>query len=49
MLNLFTGLESLACASCGVTFGMTDDMVKRRRSDHRVFYCPSGHENYEGT
>lgn len=31
------------CAECGVVFGIPVEMEKRRREDHRGFYCPNGH------
>ena len=42
-------LHVLQCAACDVTFGITADYEKRRRSDHKGFMCPSGHSNvYKG-
>ncbi|OBC14090.1 hypothetical protein A5784_30795 [Mycobacterium sp. 852013-50091_SCH5140682] len=38
-------LSLIHCATCGVPFGITDDMANRRRQDHRDFYCPAGHIN----
>lgn len=38
-------LTLIHCANCGVPFGMTADMEKRRRQDHGTFYCPAGHRN----
>lgn len=31
------------CASCGVIFAMTTEFEKRRRNDHKTWYCPNGH------
>lgn len=31
------------CASCGVIFAMTTEFEKRRRHDHKTWYCPNGH------
>lgn len=31
------------CPSCGVLFGITEDMEDNRRKDGRTFYCPNGH------
>ncbi len=40
----FTGtLTVFDCAACGMTFGITAEFEKKRRADHRTFYCPSGH------
>lgn len=33
-------LEKVECCSCSLVFGLTTDFVKRRRNDHRTFYCP---------
>lgn len=35
----------LGCASCGMTFAVTEDFERRRRDDHKTFYCPAGHYN----
>lgn len=39
-------MEVVHCANCQVTFAMTEDMIGRRRKDHKTFYCPNGHTNY---
>lgn len=39
-------MYSITCAGCFMEFGMPDHMNKARRNDHKVFYCPSGCENY---
>lgn len=31
------------CASCGVSYALTDAYETRRRDDHERFYCPNGH------
>lgn len=36
-------LETVICASCGVIFAMTEDLVASRRKTGGNFYCPSGH------
>jgi hypothetical protein len=37
------------CCSCGVAFAMTADLFRRRKSDHKDFYCPNGHgQHYTG-
>lgn len=38
-LNLFVS----DCPECGAVFGIPVEMEKRRREDHRAFYCPNGH------
>lgn len=45
-LSLKLNFEAINCASCGVTFAMTDAYIKRRRDDHATFYCPTGHANF---
>jgi hypothetical protein len=50
-MSLFTQtvtqtLSAFNCWKCGITFAITADLEKRRRSDHEVFYCPNGHGNY---
>lgn len=39
-------LEVISCAGCGTAFGVQPDVVKRRRDDHKTFYCPNGHSNF---
>ena len=34
------------CAGCGMAFGVTKDFERRRRDDHKTFYCPSGCHNW---
>ena len=33
----------IECASCGIPFAITAEFEKRRREDHKDFYCPNGH------
>lgn len=46
ILTRQTSVEFIHCASCGVLFGLTTDMLKRRRKDGENFYCPAGHTNF---
>jgi len=32
------------CITCGISFGVPLDWDKRRRHDHKLFYCPNGHQ-----
>ena len=32
------------CAACGICFGMTTELHARRKYDHKMFYCPNGHQ-----
>lgn len=44
-----TWLETEVCCKCGMMFAMPKDYQRRRRDDHAVFYCPSGHsQHYTG-
>lgn len=44
---VFTGrLSAIECAACGIMFGVPEDMVRRRREDHKSFFCPNGHSSY---
>lgn len=36
----------IACASCGTSFAMQEDLEAHRREDHKTFYCPNGHTQY---
>jgi hypothetical protein len=37
------------CCNCGMTFAVPADYDKRRRNDHKSFYCPAGHpQSYTG-
>lgn len=38
-------MHTIECASCCVSFGVTEVMLERRRSDGYAFYCPNGHGN----
>lgn len=39
-------LASVACSVCGVEFAMPESYDRRRREDHKTFYCPNGHLQY---
>lgn len=34
------------CCNCGMAFAVTADFQKRRRDDHKQFYCPAGHQQF---
>lgn len=37
------------CCTCGMMFAVTLDFQRRRKDDHRSFYCPAGHQqHYQG-
>jgi hypothetical protein len=38
-------LSVFDCAHCGVLFGISTQLEKRRRDDGEGFYCPNGHAN----
>lgn len=39
-------LTMINCANCGITFGVPRRFESDRRTDHKSFFCPSGHSNY---
>lgn len=39
-------METVLCAQCHVVFAMTSDLIRKRRADHKGFFCPLGHNNY---
>lgn len=39
-------LSTEQCCDCGVLFAMPSDMQRRRREDHKYFYCPAGHAQH---
>lgn len=41
--TIFTTLEAVTCASCGVTFGIETEHRSRLRENQNTFYCPNGH------
>jgi len=44
-----TWLSTETCCNCGIVFAMPLDFQRRRRDDHKLFYCPSGHgQHYTG-
>jgi 5-methylcytosine-specific restriction endonuclease McrA len=36
-------LEAVTCCVCGVVFAFSVDAVRKRRRDHKDFWCPNGH------
>jgi len=36
----------ITCACCGMSFGVPDRFIEKRRRDHESFFCPSGCSNY---
>jgi DNA-binding XRE family transcriptional regulator len=34
------------CCTCAMVFAMTSDYQRRRRDDHKSFYCPAGHQQH---
>jgi hypothetical protein len=44
-----TTIITETCYSCGVLFGMAEDLRDNRLRDRRSFYCPNGHgQSYTG-
>jgi hypothetical protein len=34
------------CVDCHMAFAVTEDFSKKRIQDHKLFFCPTGHEQY---
>lgn len=34
------------CCVCGIAFAMPEDIQRRRRNDHKDFFCPVGHRQH---
>lgn len=42
-------LATEICCNCGMLFAMPADVQRRRREDHKSFFCPAGHgQHYTG-
>jgi hypothetical protein len=39
-------LESAECSECATKIYLLAWFIKKRRDDHKVFYCPNGHNQY---
>lgn len=37
-------MKYLICSTCGIEFGVGDDLHAQRKKDGKNFYCPNGHE-----
>lgn len=44
LLKIEADSEWIECANCGVFFG--SNILRKRREDHKTFFCPNGHNNY---
>ena len=42
------GMVKITCCNpnCGMLFSVTDKWVEYRRADHKIFYCPNGHQQH---
>jgi hypothetical protein len=40
--------ETCIAYECGVLFGVPADWKRQRQQDHKLFYCPNGHQQYYG-
>ncbi len=40
---VITELEPVECYRCSMVFALSVEFVRRRRRDHKSFYCPQGH------
>ena len=43
-LETVTLFDIEECGTCGIQFGMPQSFVKARRQDHKIWYCPNGHQ-----
>ena len=41
-----TNLYLETCCSCGVPFGLSQEIYDRRQEDGETFYCPNGHSQH---
>lgn len=41
-----TTLEMVVCCNCGMSFAVPDVVLRERKRDHKLFYCPAGHSQY---
>lgn len=48
-MDVIVEMVTEECCACGVLFGMTKELNRRRMEDHKNFYCPMGHsQHYTG-
>jgi hypothetical protein len=45
-IDYLVTIETVSCCSCGVLFGMPEQMLRARRDDGQEFFCPSGHRQH---
>lgn len=45
-LTVETTVTTLECSECGVLFALGSHFMKKRREDHKWFYCPNGHSQH---
>lgn len=38
-----TTLTETTCCSCGITFAMPENFLRKKKETHANFYCPNGH------
>lgn len=43
MIGVTLQLSHFECASCGVVFGLSQNLERNLRETHRNFFCPNGH------
>jgi len=39
-------LEEMVCGECGILFAMPEYYLRDRKNDHRIWFCPNGHQRY---
>jgi hypothetical protein len=42
----WAGFKAIECCRCGTGFAMESALYDLRQSDHKIFWCPNGHEQY---
>lgn len=45
MLKFEVAATWIECATCHISFGLTDETLRRIRESHEDFHCPKGHVN----
>lgn len=46
LLDFTTQLSTVHCYDCGIQFAFPVDVMRRRREDGKLFWCPNGHQQH---
>lgn len=46
LANVSYHLICETCITCGIVFGVPTDWRNRRLEDHKMMYCPNGHQQH---